>query len=61
MFGEGDLDIPAAVTAVVQAGYPQAGHVELSRHSHDAVRTARAAYAFLKQLVDQSAVWTQNC
>jgi sugar phosphate isomerase/epimerase len=50
MFGEGDIDFPPVVQALRQAGYAGGLHVELSRHSHDAVATARRARAFLRGL-----------
>jgi sugar phosphate isomerase/epimerase len=34
--------------ALAEAGYAGGLHVELSRHSHDAVETARRALAFLR-------------
>ena len=48
MFGEGDVDYPPLMQALRQAGYAGGLHVELSRHSHDAVATARRALAFLR-------------
>jgi sugar phosphate isomerase/epimerase len=33
-----------------EIGYAGGVHVELSRHSHDAVETARKAIAFLKRV-----------
>jgi L-ribulose-5-phosphate 3-epimerase len=48
MFGEGDIDFAEAFGALKQAGYAGGLHVELSRHSHDAVWTARRALAFLR-------------
>jgi sugar phosphate isomerase/epimerase len=51
MFGEGQIDFPPVVAALARAGYRGGLHVELSRHSHDAPRAARQAYAFLAPLV----------
>lgn len=47
MFGEGDIDFDAVFKAFRTVDYRGPVHVELSRHSHDAVETARRAYAFL--------------
>ncbi|OAI55183.1 isomerase [Planctomycetaceae bacterium SCGC AG-212-F19] len=48
MFGEGEIDFPPVLHALNEIGYDGGVHVELSRHSHDAVNTAREALAFLK-------------
>jgi sugar phosphate isomerase/epimerase len=48
MFGEGEIDFVGVLAALDDIGYTGAVHVELSRHSHDAVDTARRALAFLK-------------
>ena len=48
MFGEGDLDITPALAALREIDYAGPVHVELSRHSHDAVETARRAFEFLR-------------
>jgi len=47
LFGEGEMDFPPIFAALREAGYAGGLHVELSRHSHDAVETARRAYEFL--------------
>jgi sugar phosphate isomerase/epimerase len=47
MFGEGEIDFPPVLQALKEIGYAGGVHVELSRHSHDAVNTARQALAFL--------------
>jgi L-ribulose-5-phosphate 3-epimerase len=47
MFGEGDMDFPPLWQALNDIGYAGGVHVELSRHSHDAVNTARRAIEFL--------------
>jgi sugar phosphate isomerase/epimerase len=49
MFGEGEIDFPPVLAALREIGYPGGVHVELSRHSHDAVNTARRAMEFLKK------------
>ena len=48
MFGEGEIDFPPVLRALREVGYAGGVHVELSRHSHDAVETARKALAFLR-------------
>jgi len=47
---EGDLDLAAVVAALLAAGYAGPGNLELSRHSHAAVETARRARAFFVSL-----------
>jgi sugar phosphate isomerase/epimerase len=47
LFGEGEIDFGPVLAALREAGYAGGVHVELSRHSHDAVETARQALAFL--------------
>jgi L-ribulose-5-phosphate 3-epimerase len=47
MFGEGEVDFADVFAGLRAAGYAGGVHVELSRHSHDAVSTARKAKAFL--------------
>jgi sugar phosphate isomerase/epimerase len=49
MFGDGEIDFPPALAALREIGYSGGVHVELSRHSHDAVATARTALAFLRK------------
>jgi sugar phosphate isomerase/epimerase len=44
---EGDLDVRGAVRALREAGYRGPATLELSRHSHDAVRVARRAFEYL--------------
>jgi sugar phosphate isomerase/epimerase len=48
MFGEGEIDFDEVLGALKAIGYASGVHVELSRHSHDAVETARRALAFLQ-------------
>jgi sugar phosphate isomerase/epimerase len=50
MFGEGEIDFAPILQALQEIGYRGGIHVELSRHSHDAVNTARRALAFLRGL-----------
>jgi len=47
MFGEGEVDFADVFAGLRAAGYEGGVYVELSRHSHDAVNTARKAKAFL--------------
>jgi sugar phosphate isomerase/epimerase len=51
MFGEGEIDFPPLFRALAQSGYAGGVHVELSRHSHDAPRTARRAMEFLAPMI----------
>jgi len=48
MFGDGEMDFAPILQALKEIGYAGGVHVELSRHSHDAVNTARQALAFLQ-------------
>jgi sugar phosphate isomerase/epimerase len=48
MFGEGELDLPAALTALEEVGYDGLVAVELSRHSHRAHEVVPAAMVALK-------------
>ena len=47
MFGDGEIDFGPVLKALNDIGYAYEVNVELSRHSHDAVETARKAIAFL--------------
>ena len=49
MLGDGEMDFPPILRALDEIGYEGGVFVELSRHSHDAVNTARKALAFLKE------------
>ncbi len=49
MFGDGDMDFPPIFAALRETEYAGPVHVELSRHSHDAVETARRSFEFLRQ------------
>ena len=51
MFGDGEMDFPPVIAALSEIGYDGGVHVELSRHSHDAARTAAAAFEFLQPIV----------
>jgi len=47
MFGEGDMDFAPVLASLAAIGYAGPLHVELSRHSHDAVQAAQKAFTFL--------------
>jgi sugar phosphate isomerase/epimerase len=49
MFGDGEIDFPPVLRALDEVGYQGGVFVELSRHSHDAVRTAERSLAFLRR------------
>jgi L-ribulose-5-phosphate 3-epimerase len=49
VFGEGEVDFADVFAALKEVGYRRGVFVELSRHSHDAVETARKSMAFLRQ------------
>jgi sugar phosphate isomerase/epimerase len=49
MFGEGAVDFADVFAGLRAAGYDGGVYVELSRHSYDAVNTARRAKQFLDQ------------
>jgi sugar phosphate isomerase/epimerase len=48
MFGEGEIDFGPVLRTLTAGGYAGGAYVELSRHSHDAVATARRALGFLR-------------
>lgn len=50
-FGEGEIDFPPVIQALVECGYTGGVHVELSRHSHVGPEAARQAFAFLADLL----------
>jgi sugar phosphate isomerase/epimerase len=50
MFGEGEIEFAPVFAALRRIGYTGGLHVELSRHSYDAVQTARAALLFLQHM-----------
>ncbi len=50
MFGEGEIDFKPVMRTLREIEYNGGIHVELSRHSHDAVQTARRAISFLRGL-----------
>jgi sugar phosphate isomerase/epimerase len=53
MFGEGEVDFADVFAGLRDAGYAGGVYVELSRHSYDAVNTARKAKAFLDRFVGE--------
>ena len=50
-FGEGATDFAEVFAGLHAANYAGGLHVELSRHSHDAVRTAERSIEFLRPLI----------
>jgi sugar phosphate isomerase/epimerase len=50
MFGEGEIDFAPVLATLREIGYEGGVHVELSRHSHDAVNVARRSFQFLQSL-----------
>lgn len=54
MFGEGEIDFVPVLKTLADIGYAGGIHVELSRHSHDAVNTARRSLEFLKSIRGQA-------
>jgi len=48
MFGEGEMDFAEILRGLREVDYHGGVSVELSRHSHDAVNTARKSLAFLR-------------
>ncbi len=51
MFGQGDIDFQPVFLALGEIRYAGPIHVELSRHSHNAVETAKRAYGFLHRFL----------
>jgi sugar phosphate isomerase/epimerase len=49
MFGEGDMEFAPIISALKEIEYAGAVHVELSRHSYDAIDAARQAMQFLRR------------
>lgn len=50
-FGEGEINFPPIFDALREIEYKGPVNVELSRHSHDAVRTAKVALEYLDKLL----------
>ncbi len=53
MFGEGEMDFALVFDALREVDYLGPLHVELPRHSHNAVEIARRSYEFLKSNIGQ--------
>ncbi|MEV6907767.1 EboA domain-containing protein [Amycolatopsis sp. NPDC051071] len=53
-FGDGQLDLPATLTALAEIGYTGLAAVELPRHSHAAPDTARRAFTALTAAMPES-------
>ena len=51
LFGEGEMDFADVFAGLKQAEYTGGVFVELSRHSHDAVNTARRSLEFLRRFM----------
>ena len=51
MFGEGEMRFEPIIAALDAVGYDGCVCVELSRHSHDAVRAAQQAYEYVSRLI----------
>lgn len=51
MFGEGEMDFPPILAALLAANLPGGIHVEFSRHSHEGPLAAQTAYDFLSPLL----------
>jgi sugar phosphate isomerase/epimerase len=51
MFGNGEMDFEPILWTLREIGYHGGLHVELSRHSADAVETARRSFAFLHSIM----------
>ncbi len=49
-FGDGEIEFPAVIGALEEIGFSGLASVELSRHGHDSVSSARSALAFLRKL-----------
>jgi sugar phosphate isomerase/epimerase len=49
MFGDGEIDFQEVFDGLSKIDYSGPLHVELPRHSHDAVDTARRSFEFLRQ------------
>ena len=56
MFGEGEIDFPPVLQALVEVGYPGGVYVELSRHSHEGPAAARKAFEWLEGFFNKPVV-----
>ena len=48
LLGDGEIDFPPVLEALKKCGYSGGAYLELSRHSHDAVRVAERSLAYLR-------------
>jgi L-ribulose-5-phosphate 3-epimerase len=53
-FGDGEIDFAEVFGALRDVRYAGGLHVELSRHSHDAVETARRSLEFMRQYLGET-------
>lgn len=53
MFGEGEMDFASVFDALREVDYSGPLHVELPRHSHNAVEVATRSYEFLRRYIGQ--------
>jgi sugar phosphate isomerase/epimerase len=53
-FGDGEIDLPAALGALVEVGYQGLAHVELPRHSHAAPAVAARSLEVLRAALAQA-------
>jgi len=53
-FGDGRVDFNDAFAALKRIRYAGMASVELSRHSHDAVRVARSSFEFLRSHIERA-------
>ena len=51
MLGDGHMHFPPIIESLIEIGYDQGLHVELSRHSHDAANVARDSFEFLDGII----------
>lgn len=51
-FGQGDMNLTPLFPALREVHYAGPVHVELPRHSHDAVNVARRSFEFLRPCFD---------
>jgi sugar phosphate isomerase/epimerase len=54
IFGDGEIDFAPVLRALRDMSYTSGVHVELSRHSHDAVNSARRALDFLTRAAESA-------
>ena len=52
-FGEGGMDFNKIIKTLTETNYPGSVNIELSRHSHNAVETARQSIAFIENIYSQ--------